>query len=69
MEERKHIPCIENVDKRDVACGETTTPGTANFTSLGAGLRKYPRGRFSSLEFIGELGFELLYPSFIALER
>lgn len=67
--EKEHIPCVVNIDKRNVTGCMPTTPGATDLTNLGTGFGKYPRGGFSSLEFLVELGFQSLYPSLVALAR
>lgn len=60
-------PCFVYVYEGDITRTEATSPGRTDLTSNTTFARGYPLDRRCSLEFLVELVFKILDPSFISL--
>jgi hypothetical protein len=58
-----------DVDKGDIAGGETTTTGTPHFSSYFSGSHDNPRNRFGCCKFLMEVVIEILNPPFVSLSN
>jgi hypothetical protein len=58
-----------DVDKGDIARGETPTTGAPHFSSQFSGFRDKPRSRFGCCEFLMKVVVQILDPPFISLSN